>query len=170
MPTFTQIGTAQVVGAGGAASITFTSIPATYTDLVVKLSSRAATGGAVDVLVQFNSDTTGTNYTIRQIQGNGTSVSSSGGSGNQSGTSSGSTDTTSTFANSEIYITNYRISSNKNFSTDSVTENNATTAYQTLRSGIWNNTAAITSISLVHNGGANFAQHSTAYLYGVSNV
>jgi hypothetical protein len=170
MPTFTQIGSAQIAGSGGSASFDFTSIPSTYTDLCIVLSSRGATGGAADVAIEFNSDSTGTNYTIRQLQSNGSSAASSGGAGNQSATSSGSTDTASTFASSSIYIPNYAGSLYKSVATDSVTENNATTAFITLRTNLWNNTAAITNIRLKHGSGANFAQYSTAYLYGVSNA
>jgi hypothetical protein len=168
MPTFTQIGTAVIVGSGGQANITFSSIPSTYTDLVISLSSRAATGGPVDVMIEFNA--TGSTYDQKQIQGNGASAASSGGAGNQSATSSGSGDTASTFANSQIYISSYSGSTIKSFATESVTENSAITAYQTLRAGTWSGTAAINSIKLTHNGGASFAQHTTAYLYGVSNA
>jgi hypothetical protein len=168
MATYIQIGSTVTVGSGGASSIDFTSIPSTYTDLVVKLSSRTATGGAADVNIQFNSDTTASNYSQRQIQGNGASASSSGGSSSpQVLTSSGSTDTASTFANSEMYIPNYAGSTAKSASNDSVTENNATTAYATLRASLYAGTAAITAIKLTHNGGANFAQYSTATLYGI---
>jgi hypothetical protein len=170
MPTFTQIGSAQVAGAGGATSFDFTSIPSTYTDLCIVLSSRGASGGATDVLIELNSDATGTNYVARQLQGNGASANASGGSGNQSATSTGSTDTASTFANSSIYIPNYAGANNKNILTDTVTENNATTAYITLRANVWNNTSAITSIRLKNANGSNLAQYSTAYLYGVSNA
>ena len=157
------------VGSGGAADITFNTIPSTFTDLCLVLSSRTASGGAADVLIQFNTDSTAGNYSQKQIQANGATV--SGGTGNQqSATSSGSTDTASTFANSQIYIPNYAGATTKNYNTDSVTENNATTAYATLRAGRWNDTSAINAIKLTHNGGANFAQYSTAYLYGVKNA
>lgn len=167
MSTYVKIETI-TVGSGGASSIDFTSIPSTYTDLLLKLSSRAATGGAVDVLIQFNTDSTSGNYSQRQLQGSGSGVGS--GTGNQqSATSDGSTDTASTFANSEIYITNYAGSTYKSFSTDTVTENNATTAYATLRAGLWSSTAAINAVKLTHNGGASFAQYTTATLYGIKN-
>lgn len=158
------------VGSGGAASIDFTSIPSTYTDLVVKLSSRTSTGGAADVLIQFNTDSTATNYSFRQIQGNGSSASSGFGSSQQTAVSDGSTDTSSTFSNNDIYIPNYAGAAYKSYSTDSVSENNATTAYTTLRAGLWNNTSVINAIKLTHNGGASFTQYSTAYLYGVKNA
>jgi hypothetical protein len=166
MSTYVKIETISV-GSGGASSIDFTAIPQTYTDLALKLSSRAATGGAVDVLIQFNTDATSGNYSQRQLQGSGSGTPSSGAGNQQSATSDGSTDTASTFANSEIYITNYSGSTYKNFSTDTVTENNSTTAYSTLRAGLWNSTTAINAIKLTHNGGASFAQYSTATLYGI---
>jgi len=169
MATTFELISSVTVGAGGAASIDFTSIPTTYTDLCVKLSSRAASGGAVDVLIQFNTDTTSGNYSQRQLQGNGASVSS--GTGNQqSATSNGASDTASTFASSEIYVPNYLSATTKSFATDSVTENNGTTAYATLRAGLWSGTAAINAIKLTHNGGTSFAQYSTAYIYGVKNA
>lgn len=45
MATYIKIGSVEV-GAGGASSIDFSSIPATYTDLVLKMSARVSTGGA----------------------------------------------------------------------------------------------------------------------------
>jgi len=158
------------VGSGGAASIEFGSIPQTYTDLLIKLSSRTATGGATDVIAEFNADVTAANYSMRQIQGSGASASSSGGgSSSQALTSSGSTDTASTFANGEMYIPNYAGSTAKSSSNDSVTENNATTAYATLRANLYAGTAAITAIKFTHSSGANFAQYSSASLYGIKN-
>ena len=161
---------ASYTASGSVSSIDFSSIPSTYTDLCLKLSSRAATGGAVDVLIQFNTDSTSGNYSQRQIQGAGSGTPGSGTGNQQSATSDGSSDTASTFANSEIYIPNYAGSTAKSFSTDSVTENNGTTAYATLRAGLWSGTAAINAIKLTHNGGVSFATNSTAYLYGVKNA
>lgn len=166
--TYEKIATV-TVGSGGASSIDFTSIPSTYKDVVVKLSSRTASGGASDVLIQFNTDSTSGNYSERQIQGAGSGTPGSGTGNQQSATSSGSTDTASTFANSEIYVPNYAGSTAKSYSVDSVTENNATTAYATLRAGLWTGTAAINAIKLTHNGGASFAQYSSATLYGIKN-
>lgn len=169
MASYYELIYSATVGAGGASDITFSSIPSTYTDLVLKLSSRTATGGANDVYIQFNTDSTSGNYTERQIQGAGSGTPSSGTGNQQSATSTGSTDTASTFASSEIYIPNYGGSSAKSYSVDTVTENNGTTAYATLRAGLWSGTSAINAIKLTHNGGASFAQYSTAYLYGVKS-
>lgn len=161
---------AQTVGAP-VASVTLSNIPQSgYTDLKVVVATRTTTGGAADIYVSFNGDTNQANYYMRQLQGNGSSASSAGGSSNQGPVSNGSTDTASTFSNNEMYIPNYTASTYKSFSVDSVTENNATTAYTTLRAVIWNNTSAITSINFVNNGGQNFAEGSTFYLYGTAQV
>lgn len=158
------------VGAGGAATIDFTNILQTYTDLVIKLSARSTANGAQNTNVNFNSNTSG--YSDRILSGNG-SAASSFTSGNTTKGSScvvpGADYTSNTFGNGEIYIPNYTGSNNKSFSSDSVTENNATTSYAQMHATLWSNTAAITSISLSLSAG-NFAQYSTATLYGVTSA
>jgi hypothetical protein len=160
MPTFTQIGTAQVVGSGGAASIDFTSIPATYTDLCVLYSLRGNT--LEGAYVQFNSSTS--NFTGRYLYSDGSTVSSTTlaryiGSINN---------TASTFTNGSLYITNYAASANKSFSIDEVYDQATTVGNLNFISGLWESSSAITSIKL--EASAGLAQHSTAYLYGVSNA
>lgn len=169
MPTtFTKIADV-TVGAGGASSIDFTSIPSTYTDLCVKLSIRTSGGNANGdwIKVRFNSVTTG--YEAKLLIGNGTSASGFNASGwgwfaQQSSTSQ----TANTFGNGEVYIPNYAGSNNKSFSSDSVSENNATAAEMELAAGLWSNTAAITSISLSSGNSGTIQQYSTATLYGIS--
>jgi len=51
---------------------------------------------------------------------------------------------------------------------DSVDETNATAAPMYMVAGVWNQTSAITSIKFTPNTG-NFAQYSSATLYGISN-
>jgi hypothetical protein len=170
MPTFTQIGTAQVVGGGGAASIDFTSIPSTYTDLVVKYSLKSVT--ALDIIrIRFNSNSS--SYTYRLLRGSGSAAASFDQSslGNNTYGYGGYTATTAAnmFGNGEVYIPNYAGSTNKSFSVDAVQEDNATTAYMALSADLWSNTAAITSIT-ISGENYNLAQHSSAYLYGVSNA
>jgi hypothetical protein len=172
MPTFTQIGSAVVVGSGGQASIDFTSIPATYTDLVVKLSLRVNAGsGGYQTYVRFNGDTAA-NYNWRNLLGTGSaalSQNTSGDTGMRITMSNSSGDTASTFGNSELYIPNYSGSTAKSVSADGVSENNATSATADLAAGLWTGTAAITAVNIFASG-ANFVQYSTAYLYGVSNA
>ena len=171
MPTFTQIGSAVTVGAGGAASISFTSIPSTYTDLVIKLSGRASNAATANSLrLQINSITSG--YSVRGLRGDGSAASSFTDSGATffAGVINAASGTTSTFSNIEIYIPNYAGSTNKSISVDSIRENNTTAADAYLLAGLLSNTAAITSLTLTCETTANFVEYSTAYLYGVSNA
>jgi len=162
------------VGSGGASSITFSGIPQTgYNDLVVKMSARAArTGNASDaVTITFNG-VGGTSYSDQTFRGNGTSVTAFAGS-SASNLSSGRIPaagaTSNTFGNNEYYIPNYTSANFKTMSGDSVTENNATEAYVELTAGLFSNTGAITSITIADGNSSTFVQHSTFYLYGISN-
>jgi hypothetical protein len=169
--TFTLIASS-TVGAGGAANITFTSIPSTYTDLVIKYSTRATNNAGVYARteLQFNTDT-GNNYTSRLLYGTGGSAGSDVGSSVDSirffyTTLDGAT--ASSFSNGEIYIPNAFGSTQKSVSMDSVVETNATsTPIIALTAGLWTGTSAISSIKM-YVIGYNFMQYSTAYLYGVS--
>jgi hypothetical protein len=156
------------VGSGGASSIDFTSIPSTYTDLCVKLSLRATT--AVGLNVNFNSSTTG--FSSRRLYGDGSSAGSdTHGSSAQIAIIAGvnyNTYTANTFSSMDLYIPNYAGSNNKGVSSDSVNENNATTALASLGANFWSNSAAITSIAFTLGSG-NFVQYSTATLYGIKN-
>lgn len=167
--TFVKIASV-TVGAGGAANIEFTSIPQTYTDLVINFSGRSVKSASFeDVKIQFNSSTT--NYSDRYLLGNGSTASS--GSGASTGIYNlivpAANATTSTFSNNFVYIPNYAGSNNKSVSIDVVTENNATLSYLNLVAGLWSNTAAITSIKIVPDTANNFAQYSTAVLYGIKS-
>jgi hypothetical protein len=164
--TYTLIASS-TVGSGGAADITFSSIAATYTDLVILLSARTTSGTADATRMVFNGSTS--SYTARLLEGNGATVSSAQPSPAYFiGTYNPSGATASTFSSHFVYVPNYAGSTNKSFSVDSVTENNATTAYANLTAGLWSNSAAITSIKIDLAQG-NLAQYSTATLYGISN-
>ncbi len=165
MPTTYEAIATVTVGAGGASSIDFTSIPATYTDLKLALSIRS-NGASEDIsLISFNGNTS--NFSNKYVQGNGAAA-SSGSIARWGGNYTASNNTANTFGNAEIYITNYAGSTAKSYSTDNVTETNGTTAYAGLTANLWNNTAAITSITLAPNTGS-YVQYSTATLYGIKN-
>jgi hypothetical protein len=163
------------VGAAGASSVTFSSIPQTgYTDLIIKTSARGTQAAASHALtLRFNGSTT--SYSGRELVGDGSAVSSGTrgvfGSAMYIGNIDGNSATSSTFSNTEICIPNYTSSNFKSVSVDGVSENNATEAYTTFLAGLWSDTAAITSIDLVP-----FASHgtlmpnSTFYLYGVAKL
>jgi hypothetical protein len=164
--TYTLIASS-TVGSGGAASIDFTSIPSTYTDLVLKISTRNAGTNIQNLLMKLNTATT--NFTYRYVEGNGASASSGSGTTGAIGGVDGSNATANTFNSLDIYFPNYAGSTNKSFSVDAVTENNGTTAYADLNAFLWSNTAAINAIS-IYAASSNLVQYSTAYLYGVKNA
>lgn len=171
--TYTLIASS-TVGSGGAASIDFTSIASTWTDLVLKVSARSNQASGNDFIkLRFNSDS-GSNYTYRRLYGTGSAT----GSDNSGGLSTSTVtaymsiagDTANTFGNGELYIPNYAGGNYKSISVDGVAENNASTEYSSLVASLWNSNSAITSINLTPNNGTLFVQYSTAYLYGVKNA
>jgi hypothetical protein len=151
------LGTAQ-------ASIEFTSIPQTFTDLIVLFGIRSG-AGVIDLKLEFNGVTTG--YTQRRIYGTGAVAVSDTGNTTYGGISNEAGTTANTFSNTSIYIPNYAGSTNKSFSVDTVSENNAATAYQAIAAVLWSNTAAITSLKIEAFSVSNFAVGSTVSLYGV---
>jgi hypothetical protein len=169
MPTsMTAIATV-TVGAGGASSIDFTSIPATYNDLIVYLSSRQSPSSNQDTtwLNAINGSTS--SFTDRVIRGDGSSGSSFVPSETPLyiGQSPCATATAGTFANHLIYFPNYISSNNKAIFVDTVQENNATTAYLGFTTGLWANTSVISSLSFTPNTGT-FVQYTTATLFGLA--
>ena len=161
------------VGSGGAASITLSSIPSTYTDLCLKYSTRTNRSVFVEAIyLEFNGSG-GTAYSDRLLFGTGVTALSNSSSSqaniNNAGITAGNTATANTFGNGEIYIPNYAGSQNKSTSADSTGENNATDSYMYLNAGLWANSAAITQIKLVPVNGNSFMQYSTATLYGIKS-
>ena len=148
-----------------AASIEFTSIPDTFTDLVLLVSLRGTTT-QVYILAEltFNGSTTG--FTSRGLEGNGSSASTYSNPHIYINAGNGATSTANTFSSHSVYIPNYRGSTNKSVSVNGVLENNATTAYASIQAGLWDNTAPITSLA-VKALADQFVAGSTASLYGV---
>ena len=162
--TFTKIASV-TVGSGGSSTITFSSIPSTYTDLCVMASLRASVDGD-GMTMRFNGSTSG--YSVKQIYGTGSSAASNTPSQTDFATVGYTTTVTSnTFGNMSIYIPNYAGSNNKSISADSVQEANQTQAYSNLVAGLWSNSAAITSLVLGTQSGS-WNQYSTATLYGIN--
>ena len=169
--TYTLIASS-TIGSGGSANINFTSIPATYTDLALKISARGtSTGGGdkwVDISIGFNG--AGSNVSISNFiaYGLGNATGATNATTPSGGAMPTSDATTSTFNSCNIYISNYLSSTNKIYFIDNVTENNVTRAVASFTGGRWSNSAAITSITF-YPGSGNFAEHTTAYLYGIKN-
>lgn len=173
MPNTMTLIASSTVGSGGSANIDFTSIPSTYTDLCLKLSLRTnnnpdSNGYGLAALSVNSTSTSFSNRRLTSDTGGGFLGSFSSTNTNLSVGITGSAVTANIFANSEIYFPNYTSSNYKSFSLDTVNENNAAQSWVSLLAGIWNNTAAITSIGFTAVSGL-FLQYSTAYLYGIKN-
>ena len=171
MSVFLQPIYTQTVGSGGAASITFNSIPQTFTDLKLVISARLD-GTSGDFGIRFNADSTNS-YSWTYLTGNGSSAYSGRlGSGSlteyPAGTLNGTDTTSLTFSPNDIYIANYAGSNYKSIICDAVRENNGTTGITWMDAGLWSKTNAITSMTIrAYAGNGNFVQYSTFSLYGV---
>jgi hypothetical protein len=157
-----------------ATSVTFSAIPSTYTDLVVRYSARTDNASNVTyVVVQFNGDTA-TNYSHTVLTGQGSAASSSRVSATATayfGQADADNATANTYSSQEIYIPSYTASQNKPVSTFGATESNAATGYNIQDyAELWRNTAAITSVVLKTQDGSNFIATSSFFLYGISNA
>ena len=162
-----QLISAQTLSSASA-SVTFSSIPQTFTDLKVLISARcdiAQTG----ISVTFNGS--GTSYSTKRLWSDGSTTYSDGPTGSAMpmfGVND-STFTAKTFSNAELYFPNYTSSNYKSGLLDGVTENNAQTVLNGLTAGLWSNTSAITSIILTGGSSSNFVAGSSFYLYGISS-
>ncbi len=170
MPSTYTLIASNVLGSS-AASVTFSSIPGTYTDLVLRVSGRATNASIIsNPYIQLNGVTT-TLYSWTGITGDGASASSDRASSDtdfRPGYLNGDNATSSTFGSAEIYFPNYANASyNKTMGSTSASESNATTAYITGRAGLFRSTSAISSI-LFHSG-SNWVAGSSFYLYGIKN-
>ena len=161
-----------IVGSGGAASIDFTSISGSFTDLLVVLSGRSTEAvRGNNVFCKFNNDGAA-GVSSRWLNGNGSTASASTDSGGSSGVlirlaSDANQETASTFSSVQIYIPNYAGSTNKSLSAETATEDNFSTAYQAIVTGTWFSTAAINRVTLTPQANT-WLQHSSATLYGIT--
>jgi hypothetical protein len=157
-------------------SIVFNSIPQTFSDLYVVFSLRSDSSSNGNCGIQFNTLATNQSGTALYGTGSGTGSFAISTSGNQNifAYISDSSQTANTFGNGSFYIPNYTASVAKSVSVDGVSENNATAAVISIMAGLWNSTAAITSLTLVPVSGSsnlpsgNFVQYSSATLYGIT--
>lgn len=162
--TYTLIASSTVGSSGSVAYVEFTSIPSTYTDLLVDVSIRNSGGIYDNFRVSFNGSTS--NLSCRALYGSNGSVASLSDTVIY-GWANGNTATSSTFGNAQIYVPNYNSSNYKSVSIDSVSENNGTNSIMAFTAGLWSSTSAITSLRITMDG--TLMQYSSAYLYGISN-
>lgn len=157
------------VGSGGASSIEFTSIPGGFQHLQIRMIGRTTNSGSTRHRLRINGDTTSSSYSAHLLEGEGVAASASGaanfGKAIGSGVSS-STDTANVFVASVIDILDYASTSkNKTVRAISGSDTNGAGTIGIWSSG-WFSTSAVTSLLLYWDSG-NFAQHSTAALYGL---
>jgi hypothetical protein len=158
--TYTPIATTTLGSA--ASSYTFSSIPSTFTDLVLILNGYASTGD--NLVMRFNGDT-GTNYSYTGVWGNGTSALS----GRQSNGSSMILDYNSDFNSAAItpnrtQIMNY--SNTTTYKTCLMRQDNTSRSAEA-GVGLWRSTAAINQIQILFTGATTMSAGFTLTLYGI---
>lgn len=166
--TMTLVETIEV-GIGGAATLTFSNIPQTGTDLLLVLSHRNDGGASQDNITMRINGLSGSNYVSRRLDGSGSGVSS----GNQTASSinypysNSSSSTSNTFTNTSYYFLNYAVTGTKSIGVDTVMENNSTSGYQQIIAGFYNSSiAGITSITI--SGFYNMVRYTSASLYMIT--
>lgn len=161
------------VSGSSTATVTFSNIPTTYTDFVVRFTGRSANAGSARRQVYMTINSTTANYSRTRIYTQA-SVAYSDRNSNQTEMQIGSmpagTATSNTFGSGEVYIPNYLAATNKPLGTFVVQENNNTDTEIHGVAGLWSNTAAITSISFAIGPGDNWVDGSTFHLYGIKNT
>lgn len=159
------------VGSGGAASVTFSSIPATFTHLQIRFIAR--TTASNNIQVYFNTDSSNTNYAFHNVRGDGATASAlafASGVGNALLlVNEGSSITANTFGAGVVDILDYA-NTNKYTTARSLGGNdNNGSGVVGLNSKLWLNTAAVNSIELLSSGN-NLQQYSHFALYGIKGV
>lgn len=160
----------QVLGSN-TSPVTFSSIPSTYTDLVLKMSVRMNFNNLVTRL-RWNNDSSSV-YSLTDLIGQGGSILNDRYSNNTEIDTSRTTQASAnyfadTFTPIEVYMPNYRVSDNKPFSIVSHAMNsvNSPTNIEGI-AALWRNTASISSITIYPNAGGSFVAGSSFYLYGI---
>lgn len=171
MSTLMKLISTTTVPSGGLSSIQFTSIPQTFTDLLLVYDGDCNRSDLVadGVFIRFNSDTTGSNYNNTRLYGNpsgGSTFSDTGAVYGGAGLTTANA-TASVYGSNSIYIPNYTSSVAKTWVVDGGSENDGSNTYLGVHGGRWTGTAAISSISLIPEVGTSWNQFTTASLYGI---
>ena len=166
---FESIATA--TGTGSSGTVTFSSIPSTYTSLQLRILGKTTdSNGLVSLQFRFNGDTA-SNYAYHRLQGDGATASASGSASQtliESVTGMAGGFYADVFGAAIFDVHDYA-STTKNKTTRMLlgTDRNGGGIIQ-LHSGLWMQTTAISSITITQNGGANWATGSVFSLYGIN--
>ena len=156
----TYVAIAEQTLGSAASSVTFSSIPGTYTDLVLVMNGVMNYANSYFVMY-YNGDSTLSNYSSNAIYGNGTSALAESNGYIKLGFSNNVTEPLTiitniqNYSNTSIYKTNLMKFSN--------VHNQTYTGV-----GLWRNTAAITSVTIYSFYGGSFDTGATFSLYGIS--
>jgi len=153
------------VGSGGSATITFSSIPATFTHLQIRITYLQSVGSETGRL-KINSDT-GNNYAIHEIYGNGSSATAGASSSRGDLYATYATVNTASYSGGSIIDILDYANTNKYKTIRSLQGSDANGSGLVLfRSGLWQSTSAITTLTFTTANGV-FSQHSSFALYGI---
>lgn len=155
-----------------AASVTFSSIPATFDNLILHLSVRAAASGGGDrIKFVFNGDTSNL-YAIQNVVSIGpTSWGSAGDNGISNVYMRYTNDTTQEsdiFGSARLVIPSYRVAINKSMGGMSFQAGANSSVNQSTTAGLYRSGSAITSIEILPQTG-DWAVNSSFWLYGIKN-
>ena len=162
--TYTPIAT--TTASGSVSSITFSSIPSTYTDLILIANVATATSTG-NPRLRFNGDTN-SNYSETTLYGSGSSAGSTRGSNETSILLIATTYMNTDYdMNLILHIQNY---SNSTTNKTVLARANKASAGVDQTVGLWRNTAAINSMTIFSASGNNFSSTSTFTLYGIQEA
>ena len=163
---------ASATGTGSSGTITFSSIPSTYTSLQIRIMCQDNDSALGNISLQINGDTA-TNYTRHYLNADGASVTAVG------------SITQSNILGSQVYGNNPASSITGVIIWD-IHNYASTSQYKTVRtfggydsngagnirltSGLWQSTSAITSLSFFLNSGGNWSNKSVFALYGIKGA
>jgi hypothetical protein len=153
-------------GTGSSNTVSFTSIPATYTDLVIVFDGAATTGGTAGLVFTINGVVTGTLYSDTRVQGNGSAASSARNSSQNSAQFGyiSSSNRSMTILNIMNYsnTTTFKTAISRSLTADA--SDGRVGSYVTL----YRDTAAINRVDITAT--PNFSTASTFTLYGIKSA
>jgi len=161
----------QTVGSGGAVSVTFSSIPSTYTHLQIRAIARDGNSSQDGFWLRFNGDSTSGNYYWHELYGNGSSAlayAEAPSTVNFAGQIPSSSQASQIMGASIVDILDYsNVNKAKTIRALGGFDGNGSGQIGLL-SGAWNNgNAAISSILIQNSAGVNFSQYTQFALYGI---
>ena len=158
---------ATATGTGSSGTITFSSIPSTYASLQIRIFAKD--GSLNQIGLRLNADS-GNNYSTHQLYGDGVSVTASALTSTTRVSYIGQAVATANIGGVSIVDVHDYASTTKNKTVRSFTGWDINGSGEVkLSSGVWMNTAAVTSLSIV-NLADNFATTSVFSLYGIKGA